>query len=740
MMQKFLFLAMALLFLPSVSFCENVSLFGNVQTTQSENLNAKFSKEVNSPVFLSVNKESVRQILNSDYKTLNIDIPLDGNNSANLKLSEYKILTPGAVIMEETADGRKTIPANVRFKCYTGFYNNDMNSLVIMCFADNFVKALLLTDNNSYTLATLEDETRLSNECILYANNKILRKNNFHCAADELPLSENTKRDIQNLRTESLTNTFLQANIALEVDNFTYNLYGQSSQNVSAYCLSLLSVSSALYNRDINVKFVVPSIHIWTTSDPYNATTSSGLLNQFRTWWNANMQAAPRTLAHFITRRAGNLGGIAWIDVLCASASNGYGYGFSNTDGPINPLPTYSWDAMVVSHEIGHNFSSPHTHSCTWPGGMIDSCYTPEGTCYTGPAIPRPGTIMSYCHLTSAGIDLRLGFGPLPKAKIRQGAENAGCMNPAPEAVLLSYPQGGETYYTNTQQYVYWGTSSASNFNIELTTNSGSSWITIASNVPGQNHYYVWTVPYIPTSPNCRLRIIDASNPSVGDTVNQNFTVKLVLNSLSLISPAASTTILTSTTDTSRVVFNWSSTGAISGAAYKWKLRKVSGATLSFPSDSNGTATRITVRKSRLDSLAKSLGLTGDSIYCVWSSSVYVNSDSAGSDTRFLVIKSSTVGVNNISSTIPAEYKLHSNYPNPFNPVTKIKFEIPKDEFVKIKVFDLSGKEVSSLVNEKLKAGIYEASFNAASLASGTYFYKIETSSYIETRKMVLLK
>lgn len=739
MMQKFLFLAMALLFLPSVSFCENVSLFGNVQTTQSENLNAKFSKEVNSPVFLSVNKESVRQILNSDYKTLNIDIPLDGNNSANLKLSEYKILTPGAVIMEETADGRKIIPANVRFKCYTGFYNNDMNSLVIMCFADNFVKALLLTDNNSYTLATLEDETRLSNECILYANNKILRKNNFHCAADELPLSENTKRDIQNLRTESLTNTFLQANIALEVDNFTYNLYGQSSQNVSAYCLSLLSVSSALYNRDINVKFVVPSIHIWTTSDPYNATTSSGLLNQFRSWWNSNMQAAPRTLAHFITRRAGNLGGIAWLDALCASTSSGYGYGFSNTDGPINPLPTYSWDAMVVSHEIGHNFSSPHTHSCTWPGGMIDSCYTPEGTCYTGPAIPRPGTIMSYCHLTSAGIDLRLGFGPLPKAKIRQGAENAGCMSPAPESMLLSYPQGGETFITNSQVYIYWGTSSAGNVNIEYSTNAGSTWTSAATNISAQQHYYVWTVPYMATSTTSRLRIYDAGNPNASDTT-PNFTIKVQLNGISTVTPVSPTTLITSPADTSRITFVWTSTGTLPGITYKWKIRKGSGQYTTFTSDSNGTATRMTIRKSKLDSLAKSFGLSGDSVLCAWAGTGYLNTDSVTSNANILIIKSSSVGVSNISSVIPSEHKLYSNYPNPFNPVTKIKFEIPKDEFVKITVFDLSGKAVTELVSEKLKAGAYETSFNAASLASGTYFYKIETNSFTETRKMVLLK
>lgn len=738
-MQKFLLLAAVLLFLPSVSFCENITLFGKIHSTQSENLNAKFSKEVNSPVFLSVNKESVRQILNSDYKTLNIDIPLEGNNVANLKLSEYNILTPGAIIMEETAEGRKTIPADVRFKCYKGFYNNDINSMVVICLADNFVKALLLTENNSYTLATLEDETRLSSECILYANNKILRKNDFHCEADELPISEKTKHDVQNLHPESLTNTFLQANIALEVDNYTYNLYGQSSQNASAYCLSLLSVSSALYNRDINVKLAVPSIHIWTTTDPYTGTASNTLLNQFRTWWTSNMQATPRTLAHFITRRPGGLGGIAWVDALCDSPAGGYGYGFSNTNGPINPLPTYSWDAMVVSHELGHNFSSPHTHSCTWPGGAIDSCYTVEGSCYNGPAIPRVGTIMSYCHLTSAGIDLRLGFGPLPKAKIRQGAEIASCILSAPEAMLLSYPQGGETYSTNTQQYIYWGTSSAGNVNIELSTNDGSSWSSVAAGISAQQHYYVWTVPYMATSSTCKLRIYDAGNPAAADTT-PNFTIRILLNGITTVTPASPVTILTSPTDTSRVTFTWTSTGTLPGINYKWKIRKSSGQYTSFVSDANGSAPSFTVRKSRLDSLAKDFGLSGDSVLCAWAGAGYLNTDSVTSNVNILIIRSITVGINNISSVIPTEHKLYTNYPNPFNPVTKIKFEIPKDEFVKITVYNLSGKVVSELVSEKLKAGVYETDFNGANLASGTYFCKIETGSYVETKKMILVK
>jgi hypothetical protein len=89
---------------------------------------------------------------------------------------------------------------------------------------------------------------------------------------------------------------------------------------------------------------------------------------------------------------------------------------------------------------------------------------------------------------------------------------------------------------------------------------------------------------------------------------------------------------------------------------------------------------------------------------------------------------------------IPNKNNLSQNYPNPFNPSTKIKFDIPKGSLVKLKIYDILGREVATLVNEKLNPGTYEYEWNGINLSSGVYFYKLEAENFIQTKRMVLIK
>ena len=86
------------------------------------------------------------------------------------------------------------------------------------------------------------------------------------------------------------------------------------------------------------------------------------------------------------------------------------------------------------------------------------------------------------------------------------------------------------------------------------------------------------------------------------------------------------------------------------------------------------------------------------------------------------------------------EYKLGQNYPNPFNPSTKINFSLPERLFISLKIFNSLGEEIETLLNEEFEKGSYEYEWNAANLPSGIYFYKLQTDSFTETKKMIFLK
>lgn len=125
----------------------------------------------------------------------------------------------------------------------------------------------------------------------------------------------------------------------------------------------------------------------------------------------------------------------------------------------------------------------------------------------------------------------------------------------------------------------------------------------------------------------------------------------------------------------------------------------------------------------------------------IWASGVNTTNPSGG--TTELVLSGTdvrwTTSVQNIN-TIPYEYTLFQNYPNPFNPVTTIKYEMPNAGIVTLKIFDILGREVTTLVNEQKQPGKYDVQWNASNNSSGLYFYRIQAGKFVETKKMVLLK
>jgi len=136
----------------------------------------------------------------------------------------------------------------------------------------------------------------------------------------------------------------------------------------------------------------------------------------------------------------------------------------------------------------------------------------------------------------------------------------------------------------------------------------------------------------------------------------------------------------------------------------------------------------------------------------IWLNSVYFHNNSTGWVAGGVgnpfnignIYKTTTggaIGLKNISFAVPENFFLYQNFPNPFNPITKFKFSIPKSNvLVKLIIYDVLGNKITELVNEKLGAGIYETTWDASNYSSGIYYYTLIAGDYLETKKMILVK
>ncbi|MEO8588672.1 MAG: M12 family metallo-peptidase [Flavobacteriales bacterium] len=248
--------------------------------------------------------------------------------------------------------------------------------------------------------------------------------------------------------------------------------------NATNYVTGLFNQSSILYAND-GISVVLSQVFVWDVPSPYTQTSTSALLDQFgvtRTSFNGD-------LAHLLGYAGG--GGIAWLNTLCNSQTR-LRMAYSGINSTFQNVPTFNWSVEVVTHEQGHNMGSSHTHACVWNGNntAIDGCgptanaaYA-EGTCATGP-IPSSsvgGTIMSYCHLISAGINFANGFGPQPAALIVSRINSSSCLNNC--SVNCGNPSALTAgTITNTSAVLSWAAvSGATSYSLQWKPSSGSTW------------------------------------------------------------------------------------------------------------------------------------------------------------------------------------------------------------------------------------------------------------------------
>lgn len=528
-----------------------VSLFNAKEENQS------LKSSIRNFSSISLKSETVREILFSRPANLEITIPLKNGQSITLQLTENILHTEDYKLLKKSASGEEIAPENTSGQMhYKGIIKGKPSSLAAVSVFEGMVMGVISDESGNYVLGPVNMNplqrklTVDTDEHVFYNESELVKKNEFTCWTEE-HLERSMFKSYPFSAPQLNGGTDLISVSAVKVyfvcDYDMYQVAGGNLTVISNYVNGIFNSVKTMYQNE-QIDMLISTIQVYTSPDPMSFYDDSYEIRQvFGAQIQNNMQGGH--IAHLLSTREIGAGGIAYIRSLCQSynpADSSGSYAYSNIETTYNPYPTYSFTTLVVTHEMGHNIGSRHTHACVWPINntirSIDTC-TINGEnepCFPPNFQPRPakGTIMSYCHFWQNqppyGTNLALGFGPLPGDTVRlRYAQAQGCLS---------------------------------------------------------------------------------------------------------------------------------------------------------------------------------------------------------------------IGIQQISTEIPADYILMQNYPNPFNPTTNINFSLPAAGSVKLTVFDITGKTLAVLVDSKLNPGSYSFDWDASAYTSGVYLYKLEFTGsnsgtgFTQTKKMVLIK
>lgn len=404
-----------------------------------------YSNEVRDAVYLSLDPVALGRLYAANEGYLELSLPATAHQEAlTLVLEQVEVTTANFVV--QTSDGKKQAYSNGHH--YRGSVKHTHQTIASISLFDDSVMGLVsLADGSNIILGEINDPKLNSRtDYILYNDRNLLLQHTFDCGSEQIPqpfydashiIPPTHHADNSRELTDTITFYF-------ECDYKLFTDKG-STANVANYVTGLFNQVTSLYANE-NIRVAIEQIYVWTSADPYPNTSSSAALDAFR---DAKNGAFSADIAHLLSTTNNNNGGIAYLDVLC-QGSKYYAVGYSNIYNSYAAVPTYSWSVECLTHELGHNLGSPHTQACAWNGSgqALDNCYPTEGSCSPGPAPTNGGTIMSYCHLTSYGINFNNGFGTQPGNLIRSRVTNATCLSGVPPTPVSCT----DTYETNNKR------------------------------------------------------------------------------------------------------------------------------------------------------------------------------------------------------------------------------------------------------------------------------------------------
>lgn len=371
-------------------------------------------------------------------------VPIRGG--ADLELERIRVFGPDAVLQVQREDGPVRLPVPSTVYLSGGIAGSPRSRAFVAVRGSGEVRGLVAEDGRIWIVE--RDADGIAARVGEVADGAFAdQAADWRCRADELDADAvlaglagaapeaDVAPAVTAGRGAGELGALYTARVAFETDNEYLTQFGGNTSAAIDYIGDLVAFASTIYSSEVDTTLEVSGVNLWQAADPWQQSAVDCRLFDFGRYWNDNNSGVSRTIAHFLSGRATNAG-IAWVGVLCSNGFNtnislagcslspntdNYGgdYGYtSGIDGNFdinNPSPV--WDIVATTHEIGHNFDSPHTHCYAGIGGNanpVDECFNGQcgqSGCWCGAAsLPcaNPGagcgTVMSYCHLLGGGL------------------------------------------------------------------------------------------------------------------------------------------------------------------------------------------------------------------------------------------------------------------------------------------------------------------------------------------------
>ena len=491
---------------------EAKALFVQTEAPQAQKLVAP---TLSKSTFLELDRAALRNLYAEKPQTMTISLLVDGSK-LDVELVNVPNITSDFKVQTDASGGK-----SVDYKpggYYRGIVAGDNESVAGFSIFENEIIGMVSSSKyGNIILAKME--TGIAKDVYMtYLDRDFTSKPPFSCGSDDMALPATGNVHTQTPSSEALVDKCVR--VYLECDYALYQNKGTVA-NTTNYITAVFNNLAALYQNE-SIFTTISTVFVWTSLDTYSRASSSTALNEFK----AARPTYNGDLAHLAALGGNGLGGVAWLfngspyTVLCST----YGYAYSNISSTYNSVPTYSWTVEVMTHEMGHNLGSNHTQWCGWTGGALDNCYTTEGGCAAGPAPTNGGTIMSYCHLSSTGINFANGFGAQPGDRIRTAVTSVSCIAAGTcTTVACNAPTTPSlASITTTGATVSWSAvSGATSYTLEYKTNAAATW-TIVTGITTTSRALTGLTSA--TLYNVRLKTVCSATSSSAYSTTTNFT------------------------------------------------------------------------------------------------------------------------------------------------------------------------------------------------------------------------